>query len=369
MVSSDNNNKYYDMIQDSETSFYVNYGRVGVNPQKKKYHISQWYRLYNSKIKKGYVDITPNLKLKSKLVEVENPDINELFNVLNNSSKNQINSNYLNIADGITSLQLEKANQYLLDAYYYYNKSDILSINSALLQLYTVIPRKMTNVKNYLLNNINDFYDRYNFESDLLSNLKVQSDLLDTNIKDYLDIKIELCNDEDYKIINDLIRKDNSCNKRNLTIKKAFKISNNVTESKFNSYINSCKNKSIQLVWHGSRTENWLSILKNGLKIKPAGVYHSGSAYGNGIYGSTCFDKSYNYTSGNHIFLSIQKFHVGSQFIYEGWYNGNSFPLTYEELRKRDYDSTFVRPGGKLLNNEYIIYKEDQTTINYLTWF
>lgn len=369
MVSSDNNNKYYDMIQDSETSFYVNYGRVGVNPQKKKYPMTSWYKTYNSKVKKGYIDITPNLKLKSKVTISQNPDVSELLNVLNNSSANQITSNYLVNTDSITSSQLDKATEYLTDAYNYSLNKDILKINSAFLQLYTIIPRKMRNVKDYLLQNINDFSELYNSELDLLNNLKVQTELLDADINNYLDVSIELCNDDDFSVINNLINKESNCNKHNFKIKKAFKVIHNITENRFNNYINTCKNKSTQFVWHGSRTENWLSILKNGLKIKPKGVHLSGSAYGNGIYGSTCFDKSYNYTYGHDIFLSIQKFHVGNQFVYDGWYNGNSFSLNYEELRKRDYDSTFVRPDGKLLNNEYIVYKEDQTTINYLTWF
>ncbi|TMW67132.1 hypothetical protein Poli38472_012248 [Pythium oligandrum] len=39
-----------------------------------------------------------------------------------------------------------------------------------------------------------------------------------------------------------------------------------------------------RVLWHGSRLGNWLSILTHGLLIKPCGVPHNGSAFGNGIY-------------------------------------------------------------------------------------
>lgn len=37
---------------------------------------------------------------------------------------------------------------------------------------------------------------------------------------------------------------------------------------------------------------NAISMLSGGLKVKPAGVYHSGSAFGDGIYFANSFQKS-----------------------------------------------------------------------------
>lgn len=37
---------------------------------------------------------------------------------------------------------------------------------------------------------------------------------------------------------------------------------------------------------------NAISMLSGGLKVKPAGVYHSGSAFGDGIYFANSFEKS-----------------------------------------------------------------------------
>jgi len=52
-----------------------------------------------------------------------------------------------------------------------------------------------------------------------------------------------------------------------------------------------------QLLFHGSGVANVLSILQSGLRIKPAGAMHHGSAFGNGIYFANAFAKSRNYCS------------------------------------------------------------------------
>uniref|UniRef100_A0A7S2I1B3 Poly [ADP-ribose] polymerase n=1 Tax=Zooxanthella nutricula TaxID=1333877 RepID=A0A7S2I1B3_9DINO len=59
------------------------------------------------------------------------------------------------------------------------------------------------------------------------------------------------------------------------------------------------------LLFHGSGMVNSLSIISQGLQAKPPGVYHNGSAFGNGIYFANAFAKSRAYCS----------FHCGVGFI------------------------------------------------------
>ncbi|KAG2217935.1 hypothetical protein INT45_004062 [Circinella minor] len=56
-------------------------------------------------------------------------------------------------------------------------------------------------------------------------------------------------------------------------------------------------NKNRKLLWHGSHANNFLGILKQGLRTKPAIAEQSGSMFGNGIYFADMFDKSINYSS------------------------------------------------------------------------
>ncbi|CAO3639521.1 unnamed protein product [Cunninghamella echinulata] len=50
-----------------------------------------------------------------------------------------------------------------------------------------------------------------------------------------------------------------------------------------------------KLLWHGSRTENFMGILKQGLLLKPSRANISGSMFGEGLYFADMFCKSVNY--------------------------------------------------------------------------
>jgi hypothetical protein len=106
------------------------------------------------------------------------------------------------------------------------------------------------------------------------------------------------------------------------------------------------------------------------LKIRPSGAYQfSGKAYGEGNYFSEVCSKSLGYTGyDDDQVLLVYEVHTGNPFVYDGWYRGNSFSLTYNELQKRGYDSTYVKAGNGLLNSEIIAYKEDQPRIKYVIW-
>jgi predicted DNA-binding WGR domain protein len=59
MITAENNNKFYNMTEDDNGStFSVEFGRVGANPQTTSYSMSKWTSTLNSKTKKGYKDNT-----------------------------------------------------------------------------------------------------------------------------------------------------------------------------------------------------------------------------------------------------------------------------------------------------------------------
>jgi poly [ADP-ribose] polymerase len=76
-----------------------------------------------------------------------------------------------------------------------------------------------------------------------------------------------------------------------------------------------------------------------------------------------------HWTAGNDnkAFLAIYEIHTGRQLQlnkYENWCGG----LTYKNLKiqNSEADSLFVKGGIDLINNEFIVYKENQCTIRYL---
>ena len=107
--------------------------------------------------------------------------------------------------------------------------------------------------------------------------------------------------------------------------------------------------------------------------IRPSNAYHSGSAYGDGIYHSAHASKSLGYTGydTDKIFF-IQDVHMGNNYTYDGWYEyGKDIhrsDMNYNYLNKKGFDSLYVKPDGQLLNSEYIVYNYQQSITKYLIW-
>ena len=57
------------------------------------------------------------------------------------------------------------------------------------------------------------------------------------------------------------------------------------------------ENPSRRLLFHGTRTENLMAILKNGLRIAPMDAQHTGSSMGKGIYFTDCFQRGLDFSS------------------------------------------------------------------------
>ena len=139
----------------------------------------------------------------------------------------------------------------------------------------------MKNTKDYFIQHNIRNKDDYNKveemivnEQQMIDNLKANVKVTDTKgtlkLSDF-GIEIEVADDKD----RDLIRKLTDFR---LTNHKVWKVTNKETEANFNP--NKVKTK---LLYHGSRTANYWSILTKGLKIRPSGVPTTGSMFGNGI--------------------------------------------------------------------------------------
>lgn len=55
------------------------------------------------------------------------------------------------------------------------------------------------------------------------------------------------------------------------------------------------------MLWHGTKTENLMGILQNGMIIDAPHAVRCGSAYGNGIYLADTFQKSFSYSTSPNI--------------------------------------------------------------------
>jgi poly [ADP-ribose] polymerase len=129
--------------------------------------------------------------------------------------------------------------------------------------------------------------------------------------------------------------------------------------------------------WHGTRRANMIGITTKGLLIRPSGVVHAGSAYGDGIYWASNSTKSINYcdvkgaywAQGNNktAYLFLGDVAFGNQKIA----SGSSF---YSKQNIKPYHSVFAPAGrGGVLNDEMITYtptgSSQQHALRYIIEF
>ena len=383
MTTEDNHNKYYEM-QETSDCIQVKYGRVDQSCIEITKPVSQWSSLIKSKIKKGYVDVTEFVAVVKDKEEQSNNIVytQELYDIFLKKMMDYrdglVSATYTVKATQVTRRQLEQAQLYINDLAQVGKNYDIQHVNDLLLKLYTVIPRYMKKVQDYLLPNIT--------LNKLVEQEQDKLDALSSQVVEDINNDIEACNDE--PTINTIASslnisietvKDDLDDIKYITkqlgskIKGLFKVEVNKHKQKYYKYLEDNSKDPTQghrYLIHGTRCSSVIPIIEQGMKIRPSGNYHfSGKVYGDGIYFSEVTSKSLGYTGyDNDKVLLIYKVFVGNPYVYKGWYRGNDFNLCYNELRQRGYDSTFVEAGNGLLNSEIIVYKEEQCYLEYIIW-
>lgn len=397
MVTEQNNNKFYEMVEQDNGTIQLFNGRVDVTRiEQTPKPISQWDKIYNSKLKKGYQDITDLVSKKVakkgsvNFVDINNKEVKDVIEKLIAFSNKTVADNYNVKATSVTQKQVDSAQEIIDTVSRMLKKgTSVDDINQNLLKLFTIIPRKMKSVKDYLLEGITidvdssfeDAKDRISKEQDILDSLQSSvlineaeenievSDVENKTILDTLGISIEPASDEDIKNIK------NHLGDIRDKFQRAFVVTNKKAEKRFNDFVSKADDKKIELFWHGSRNTNWLSILQNSLMIRPSGVATVGAMFSLGIYGADKARKAFGYTSSrsaywtkensNVVYMAVFKFHVGKQkHIYK--HDNSCYHITEQSLKKEGYDSVFAHGGYDLINNEYIIYNHSQCTIKYL---
>jgi poly [ADP-ribose] polymerase 2/3/4 len=376
MVTEENNNKYYNMSYDGTSpTFDIEYGRVEKTSIKETYPIGLWHKKYKEKIKKGYQDVTElvavitDAKNTSKPLNIKGEAlVVNFFKTMLSYRDGLVKTTYSVKASQVTKTQLEKA-QSILDELS--NNSEKLSDsdkNSLLIQLYTVIPRNMANVKQHLLPNV--------VFSDVIGKEQDNLDAIASQVIQEITPKESRRNSDLFKSLGITVKQ--SINHPEIDylleqqfrarVKTIFEINKPKEDKILHEYLSKQNNQDTKFLIHGTRCSSVVSIIEQGLKIRPSGAFHfSGKAYGNGIYFSETMAKSLGYTGyDKDKVIFVYEVHVGNPFKYEGWYRGNSFDLNLKELNSRGFNSTYVYAGNGLLNSEIIVYTEQQCSLRYI---
>ena len=181
MVTTANNNKYYNCFPEGD-QFRVEYGRVDATKTTAYYPMSKWNSQINSKLKKGYQDVTDLKKdlaeeissanPESPYREIENEAIRLIVEKLQSLARDTIRKNYTVKASAVTQDMVDAA-QKIIDELAN-NGTTVDDFNANLLKLFTVIPRKMGDVRNYLADKTDDFAKIITKEQDLLDLMRGQ---------------------------------------------------------------------------------------------------------------------------------------------------------------------------------------------------
>ena len=387
MVTAENNNKYYNCFPEGD-NFRVEYGRVNSTKTTTSYPMSKWESQISSKIKKGYKDVTD---LKTALVEeiktdgtkykdIENESVRRIIEKLRGLARDTVKKNYSVSSASVTEEMVYEA-QLVIN-----NLISIKSVNKfndELLKLFEIIPRKMDNVRSYLIKSIDEIDKVISREQDLLDIMRGQIVTKSTatenkdkeidnsgiTILDEMGITMRECTPEEINEIKDCMKESS------YHFSKAWRVDNISTRKKYEEFIKAYNIKNTKLLFHGSRTENWFSILKTGLKIRPTNAITTGAMFGFGSYFAPKCQKSIGYTSLGGSYWAGGKDNTAYMALFDTAYGK---PYNVYNFDSKYYSMNFDKlpvgcnclhahaGNGMLRNDEIVYYKTEQMTIKYL---
>ena len=408
---TDNSNKVYIMEELSDGRIKCEYGRVGKNMATVYKSSHEWSKIIKEKTSKtkGYTDVTELLaepvaddgvtvKTGNNLIEaIPDSIVRELIQRLSDYANKTIQQNYKVTQDAVSEAQVNAAQEILSAittmAAVGVKKKDL---DDLLLKLYTIIPRRMDNVKNYLLDDIKDAEDLnkaltfLNKEQSTLDTMSGQVELIKKQrelakaekeaegkeakiissftILDQMGITAEHVTDK--KII-DMVKAKLEGHSRKLH--RVYAVVNTKTQPRFDNRLKTAKNKLVELLFHGSRNANWFNISQTGLMIRPSGAGYNGSMFDDGVYFANDADKSMGYTDGgrwaggngaSYTYLGLFEVHLGNQ-LHIHRHDSSCYSIS-KKVKSDGYDSVYAHKGQSLRKDELIIYDASQTTIKYI---
>ena len=391
MVTGQNNNKYYNLFPEGDT-FRVEYGRVDATKTTTSYPISKWDAQIKSKLKKGYQDVTDLKKdlveeisstnPESQYKEIENAVIRAIVDKLQGLARETIQKNYTVKASAVTQDMVDAA-QKVIDELANF-ASTVEEFNNSLLKLFTIIPRRMGDVRDYLAKDTDDFAKIISKEQDLLDVMRgqiyVKLDVVETTnepkkeqtILEELGLVFEEATAEDIALIKTLMNESVS------KFRKAWRVSNLKTQERFDKFVSDNNIDNTKLLFHGSRSENFWSIIKTGLVLRPTNAVITGKMFGYGCYYAPKCAKSIGYTSlsgsywarggNNTAYMALFDVAYGTPYdVYS--FDSKYYNLDYNKLQQFKPGANCLHAHadrGMLRNDEIVVYKEDQMTIKYL---
>ena len=354
-----------------------------------EYERKHYWFLYFEKLSKNYTDETTVMKDTVTVIkhasdnDYQITNINEeLYSILLSYAEHHVKESL--IETQISIKQVEKARK-LFEILQ--TKKTPKGFNTQLQELMKLSPRKRNwkageSVQQFLAKSTNDFPTILEREEDLLLAMeavaynderkkqKQQERELLNKAPSFMDYDIDVIEPSKEEV--DFVKKHISSDVCNQYKLKVYKVLPKKQNANFNEYLHKTHSE-VKYLWHGSRCENWASIVKNSLYCPVNAT--NGRMFGNGIYLAPSIRKSLGYTDGGY-WAGGQKKQSQILGLYKTAYN----PLTYSKGTSWSYDKDYktetlssnhtclhAKSGDfGLRNDEVIFYNNNAVCLEYL---
>lgn len=393
MVNADHNNyKFYKLEQSvAGGDVSVTYGRIGANAGELygartcTYPADMFWVKYFEKTSKGYEDKSDIYLEPAEEKEPEKePESDEteqavnrasarLYSLLKGFAKAAVEAQTTVRAASVTESMVKESRK-LLNILY--GCLDVAEFNRNLMELLGICPRRVANVKDLLAKNTGDFPHIIDREEALVDAMEAlvsrrQPSKQTVSSKDSfecLGIEVYEANEKQKEQVMRAL--DESLHGK---VKNIYRVINREQQTRFDTYLKEHDIKKVKQLWHGSRNENWLSIIINGLLLKPNAII-TGKMFGNGIYFAPKSTKSWNYTSFRNTYWAKGNSDMAFMALYATAYGtpldcACAHPYTKREIESQGCNCVHAHAGSQLRNDEIIYYDEAAMTINYIVEF
>ncbi len=391
MISDLNNNKFYEMIYEGGSTFTVNYGRIELTKTTIKKPYSEWHKIIREKEKKGYKNVTHLLTTKveetsptaTKLTKIENSRVDTFITLMQNYTKGLVAKTYNVKTSNVTKLQLQEAQGYI-DQLTKVDRNNQDAVNKILLDLYTVIPRWIKDVRLAILPNINldvvhqqeqDNLDALLSQVNIAKEEAVETVEKQNTLLDILGVKMDIVDliaiPNEIKYITDGIKEAGR------VIESIYTVNKPSEKEILQKRLSNRPNKETSILIHGTKPTSCIPILQQGLLIKPTGNFSfSGKDLGTGNYFANRSIKSLSYVGSDidKIFL-IYEVHTGNKYFHKGRNSYSEGGYWFDRFMQQnpEYDSLHALAGKNgandyfgLINDEIVVFQENQQTIKYI---
>ena len=367
------------------------YGRMGTadgelfGKRTYDYPLSMFWIKYYEKISKGYIDRTDvylaNEKNDEYISESSNQSVQktnankELFMKLKAFAVKAMKKAEVRVP--ITSAILKRSEQII-------NRmkvvQDIEEFNTNLLELIAILQRPIktgdgSGVRCLMAKDKTDFPFIIQREDDLLQAMKGSyygNKTSDVDLISFSDYGIEVYEATE-KQRKEVMNKLNDTLKEKVS--KIYRVIPIEQKNRFDTYLKQNNIKKVKQFWHGSRNQNWTSIIINSLKLNPDAII-TGKMFGNGVYFAPSSMKSWNYTSyrgtswanGNAdiAFMGLYATAYGVPKDVDTWNSRTNYKKLMEDAKA---NCLHAHKGVSLRNDEVIFYHEDAMLLNYIVEF